>query len=71
MNNLLSYYGLVDARISTSEKDLPVDDFSYEVFILVFAQEIKTYSTGIKFIFRHKRPISISWVDVVKPQFIY
>ena len=24
MNNLLSYYGLVDARISASEKDLPV-----------------------------------------------
>ena len=24
MNNLLSYFGLVDARISTSEKDLPV-----------------------------------------------
>ena len=26
MNNLLSYCGLVDARISTSEKDLPVTD---------------------------------------------
>ena len=24
MNNLLSYLGLVDARISASEKDLPV-----------------------------------------------
>jgi hypothetical protein len=24
MNNLLSYHGLVDARISASEKDLPV-----------------------------------------------
>ena len=24
MNNLLSYYGLVDAKISASEKDLPV-----------------------------------------------
>jgi hypothetical protein len=24
MNNLLSYYGLVDAGISASEKDLPV-----------------------------------------------
>ena len=24
MNNLLSYYGLVDTRISASEKDLPV-----------------------------------------------
>ena len=27
MNNLLSYCGLVDARISTSEKDLPVRFF--------------------------------------------
>ena len=26
MNNLLSYYGLVDARISASEKDLPVNN---------------------------------------------
>ena len=26
MNNLLSYCGLVDARISASEKDLPVQD---------------------------------------------
>ena len=25
MDNLLSYYGLVDAGISTSEKDLPVN----------------------------------------------
>ena len=24
MNNLLSYYGLVDTKISASEKDLPV-----------------------------------------------
>ena len=27
MNNLLSYCGLVDARISASEKDLPVQCF--------------------------------------------
>ena len=26
MNNLLSYCGLVDARISASEKDLPVNE---------------------------------------------
>ena len=26
MNNLLSYYGLVDARTSASEKDLPLLD---------------------------------------------
>ena len=27
MNNLSSYFGLVDARISVSEKDLPVVEF--------------------------------------------
>ena len=27
MNNLLSYCGLADARISVSEKDLPVVEF--------------------------------------------
>ena len=27
MNNLLSYCGLVDARISASEKDLPVNKY--------------------------------------------
>ena len=26
MNNLLSYYGLVDAKIRASDKDLPVTD---------------------------------------------
>ena len=26
MNNLLSYFGLTDARMSPSEKDLPVQD---------------------------------------------
>ena len=28
MNNLLSYFGLVDARISASEKDLPLQQFN-------------------------------------------
>ena len=49
MNNLSSYCGLVDARISTSEKDLPVqvqqlippflfvlDGFPKEIFLFVF-----------------------------------
>ena len=32
MNNLLSYCGLVDARISASEKDLPVtNNFNFEL----------------------------------------
>ena len=30
MNNLLSYCGLVDARIKASEKDLPVRSFDLE-----------------------------------------
>ena len=31
MNNLLSYCGLIDARISASEKDLPVQ-FQFQEF---------------------------------------
>ena len=48
MNNILSYCGLVDARISASEKDLPVYNthvFGYmpqsEVNYLSVAQERK------------------------------
>ena len=33
LNNLLSYCGLVDARISTSEKDLPVQ--VYQTFMML------------------------------------
>ena len=33
MNNLLSYYGLVDARISASEKDLPVSNLGLKLAI--------------------------------------
>ena len=33
MNNLLSYCGLVDARISASEKDLPVLDVEFIDFL--------------------------------------
>ena len=36
MNNLLSYCGLVDARIGASEKDLPVMyDISGQIFSLL------------------------------------
>ena len=34
MNNLLSYYGLVDARVNASEKDLPVHKVIHEFEIL-------------------------------------
>jgi hypothetical protein len=40
MKDLLSYYGLVDARISASEKDLPVEKmhiFLYSKFCYAFA----------------------------------
>ena len=37
MNNLLSYCGLVDARISASEKDLPVN-------VLYFDESVKLRS---------------------------
>ena len=33
MNNLLSYCGLVDTRISASEKDLPVLTFSVTLYM--------------------------------------
>ena len=40
MNNLLSYYGLVDARISAAEKDLPVShvktNFTYTCFCEIY-----------------------------------
>jgi hypothetical protein len=38
MNNLLSYCGLVDARISASEKDLPVFAKVEEFFVIDFTE---------------------------------
>ena len=40
MNNLLSYCGLVDAGISTSDKDLPVG--SKEGYLLLFKELLLT-----------------------------
>ena len=34
MNNLLSYWGLVDAKIRASDKDLPVHLREHSVYIL-------------------------------------
>ena len=34
MDNLLSYYGLADARISTSEKDLPVNSRFVKKYVM-------------------------------------
>ena len=35
LNNLLSYCGLVDARISASEKDLPVQRWNTKTFFQI------------------------------------
>jgi hypothetical protein len=35
MNNLLSYFGLFDAKIRASDKDLPVPDFQIWKTILL------------------------------------
>ena len=40
MNNLLSYCGLVDARISASEKDLPV-------IVLPLFYDMDCFETGL------------------------
>ena len=34
MNNLLSYCGLVDAKIRASDKDLPVHKFAFSQILL-------------------------------------
>ena len=36
MNNLLSYCGLVEPRISASDKDLPVRVVNLKLFCLIF-----------------------------------
>mgnify|MGYP001397239148 CR=1 FL=1 len=38
MNNLLSYCGLVDAKISASEKDLPALNALFEIIPTSFSQ---------------------------------
>ena len=40
MDNLLSYCGLVDARISTSEKDLPVQWNGHIIHDCTFIKDI-------------------------------
>ena len=52
MNNLLSYCGLVDARISASDKDLPVSshknfhcEFERKIFKKVFQSTFVTQSS--------------------------
>ena len=41
MNNLLSYFGLVDARMSASEIDLPAIDIFARKLVLRFSKVIK------------------------------
>ena len=46
MNNLLSYCGLVDARISAPEKDLPVEGhFQSSKLLLKIWKSLKTIHT--------------------------
>ena len=53
MNNLLSYCGLVVARISSSEKDLPVPGTRY--FILVHNRAFAWYIANLWIIFLFKK----------------
>ena len=50
MNNLLSYCGLVDARISASEKDLPVVSSLLNInnYSLVFVEIFNFYFDFIR-----------------------
>ena len=50
MDNLLSYCGLVDARISTSEKDLPVQ--VYQTFMMLEKRGKQYYCQKIFLIFK-------------------
>ena len=54
MNNLLSYYGLVDARISASEKDLPV----YKIIDIISFRENGHMEVGVPGI-QDPRPVHI------------
>ena len=38
MNNLLSYFGLVNAKIRASDKDLPVNKLSRKKFVEKFVR---------------------------------
>ena len=64
MNNLLSYCGLVDARISTSEKDLPVQELignNWKITGQLFATQYFSISeTKMVSMFRqsHSHPFS-------------
>ena len=53
MNNLLSYCGLVDARISASEKDLPIHlcghlIYFYSIFITITFAIVNTRLPGLE-----------------------
>ena len=53
MNNLLSYCGLVDARLSSSEKDLPIHlcghlIYFYSIFITITFAIVNTRLPGLE-----------------------
>ena len=63
MNNLLSYCGLVDARISASEKDLPVPQFhgmlvmvgcEFDMGFQIFSCQIRKLALQVIFLWQNK-----------------
>ena len=54
MNNLLSYFGLVDARIRASEKDLPVN----EIIDIISVRENSHMEVGVPGV-QDPRPVHI------------
>ena len=49
MNNLLSYCGVVDAKIRTSDKDLPVCDAFLFVFLVEIGDSKKAFRNNLAF----------------------
>ena len=57
MNNLLSYFGLVDTRISASEKDLPVHYYIALKLPHKTREEEEKFAVGKRCKFLHKNTI--------------
>ena len=57
MNNILSYCGLVDARISASEKDLSVRTYAVECGVVDFVGEVECPSDVVV--------VSVGFAEVV------
>jgi hypothetical protein len=64
MNNLLSYWGLVDARISASEKDYPV--LLTAKFSALFCQQFLVFAPRVKGLAVWQRSFVINYVFVIR-----